>query len=112
MSKLTDFVALYMHFQPLYREISGRVCGMHDDTECKINLKTAQRHKLALCKMKEQVVLGMLGLTCLHIGIARNSGFNSSDTRMEALEKKSVHSKCNNFIIYSGSDTQNCLISC
>lgn len=89
MSKLTDFVALYMHFQPLHREISGRVCGMLDDTECRINLKTAQRHKLALCKMQVQVVLGTLGLTCLHIGITGNLKYNSSDTRMEALEKKS-----------------------
>lgn len=88
VSKLTDFVALYMHFQPLHREISGRVCGMHNDTECKINLKTAQRHKLALCKMQVQIVLGTLELTCLHIGIVGNLGFNSSDTRMEALEKK------------------------
>lgn len=87
VSELTDFVALYVHFKPLHREISGRVCGMHNDTECKINLKTAQRHKLALCKMHVQVVLGTLKLTCLHIGIAGNLGFSSSDTRMGALGK-------------------------
>lgn len=115
VSKLTDFVAQFMHFQQLYGEISNHVYCMHDNTQCKVNLKIAWRHEHALCKMWTQVILGTRHVW-VNMPTCRNRKKCSIQFKWHQDgvfgEKNPVHSKHNDLTIYSDSDIQNSLISC
>ena len=96
-----------MHFQHLYTEISNHVYCMHDNTQCKINLKIEQRPEWSLCKMWTQVILGTMHV-CTNMPTHRNWKKFSVQFKWHQDgvfgEKKPVHSKYNALIIYSYSD--------